>query len=187
MKRACSLNTVKGENQFMRVPSGHRKFNCSRMKRLIILLFVLAFFTGFSSTRKSTPRVDQRTTGDSLMIWDKLNIQSDPRIIDLLKQGAAQGKKSETFGGFRLQIYFGSGEKAHNEAIKIKTDFLSSYPDVKTYLLFKSPDFIVRVGNFRTKSEALKMRKTLLSQYPTAFIVADEIAFPELVNNTTIN
>ena len=89
--------------------------------------------------------------------------------------------------GFRLQIYFGSGEKAHNQAIKIKTDFLSSNPDIKTYLLFKSPDFIIRVGNFRTKSEALKLQKALLFQYPNAFIVADEIALPELGNNLTIN
>jgi len=157
------------------------------MKRSIILLFVLAFITGFSATRESVTQFYQRNSGDSLMIWDKLNIQTDPKIIELLKQETEQNKKNGTMGGFRLQIYFGSGEKAHTEAIKIKTDFLSSNPDVKTYLLFKSPDFIVRVGNFRTKSEALKMRKALLNQYPNAFIVADEIAFPELVNNTTIN
>jgi hypothetical protein len=89
--------------------------------------------------------------------------------------------------GFRLQIYFGSGENAHNLAVKIKTDFLSSNPDVKTYLFFKSPDFIVRVGNFRTKSEALKMQKSLLYKFPSSFIVADEIAFPELLNYTTNN
>lgn len=157
------------------------------MKRSIILLFVLAFISGFSAAPKSITRTDQLNTGDSLLIWDKLNIQSDPKIIDLLKQEAAQNKKSGTISGFRLQIYFGSGEKAHAQAIKIKTDFLSSNPDVKTYLLFKSPDFIVRIGNFRTKSEALKMQKALLFQYPNAFIVADEIAFPELVINTTIN
>ena len=69
----------------------------------------------------------------------------------------------------------------------MKTDFLSSYPDVKTYLLFKSPDFILRVGNFRTKSEALKMQKSLLYKFPNAFIVADEIALPDLLNITTNN
>jgi len=157
------------------------------MKISIILLFVMAFISGVAATRESITRIDQLNAADSLMIWDKLNIQSDPRIIELLKQEAAQSKKNGTIGGFRLQIYFGSGEKAHTEAIKIKTDFLSSNPNVKTYLLFKSPDFIVRIGNFRTKSEALKMQKTLLSQYPNAFIVADEIAFPDLVTNTTIN
>jgi len=157
------------------------------MKRVIILLFVLVFISGISVNGKTITRNDQPNAADSLMIWEKLNIQSDPKISDLLKQEAAQSKKSRSIGGFRLQIYFGSGEKAHAQAIKIKTEFLSSNPNVKTYLLFKSPDFIVRVGNFRTKSEALKLKKVLLFQYPNAFIVADEIAFPELVNNTTIN
>ena len=121
------------------------------------------------------------------MIWEKLNIECDPKINDLLKHQTTQSKKSGTMSGFRLQIYFGSGENAHNQAIKIKTEFLSSNPNVKIYLQFKSPDFIVRVGNFRTKSEALKMKKALLFQFPNAFIIADEIAFPELLSNTTNN
>ena len=157
------------------------------MKNTIILLFILISISGVFAPRETSAQTQRANGADSLMIWDKLNIQSDPGINELLKQQAAQSKKSGTMAGFRLQIYFGSGEKAHNQAIKIKTDFLSTNPDIKTYLLFKSPDFIIRVGNFRTKSEALKLQKALLFQYPNAFIVADEIALPELGNNLTIN
>lgn len=157
------------------------------MKHAILLLFILTFVTRFSSYCLAETTVNKPNTQDSLMILDKLIIQIDPKINDLLRQQTAQSKKTGTIGGFRLQIYFGSGEKAHDQAIKVKTDFLASYPDVKTYLLFKSPDFIVRIGDFRTKSEALKMQKMMLFQFPNAFIVADEIAFPELVINTTIN
>jgi hypothetical protein len=157
------------------------------MKTLIILLFVLAFIPGVSATRQTITRTDQPLAEDSVMIWEKLNVQCDPKISELLKQEVTQSKKSGTMAGFRLQIYFGSGEKAHAQALKIKSEFLFSNPDVKTYLLFKSPDFIVRVGNFRTKSEALKMQKALLFQYPNAFIVADEIVLPELVHRTPIN
>lgn len=157
------------------------------MKILIILLFVMAFISGVSTASETITRIDQFNGADSLMIWDKLNIQSDSKINDLLKQHAVQSKKLGTVGGYRLQIYFGSGENAHNQAIKIKTEFLSSNSDVKTYLLFKSPDFIVRVGDFRTKSEALKLKKALIFQYPNAFIVADEIALPELINITPTN
>lgn len=157
------------------------------MKHATLLLFILTFVTRFSSYCLAETTVNKPNTQDSLMIWDKLIIQIDPKINDLLRQQTAQSKKTGTIGGFRLQIYFGSGEKAHDQAIKVKTDFLASYPDVKTYLLFKSPDFIVRIGDFRTKSEALKMQKMMLFQFPNAFIVADEIAFPELVINTTIN
>jgi hypothetical protein len=121
------------------------------------------------------------------MIWDKLNIQSESRIKELIEQHVRQNKKNNSTNGYRLQIYFGSGTNAHAQATKIRTDFLSTHPDEKVYLLFKSPDFKVLVGNFRTKSEALKMQKSLINQFPNAFIVADEIAFPELVNNSSNN
>jgi len=157
------------------------------MRTTIILLLVLASFSGFSAKPSAKAQFVQLSVADTLMIWEKLNIQCDPKINDLLREQTDQNKKSGTMSGFRLQIYFGSGENAHNQAMKIKTEFLSSYPDVKTYLLFKSPDFIVRVGNFRTKSEALKMQKSLLYKFPNAFIVADEITFPELLTITSIN
>ena len=157
------------------------------MRTTIILLLILASFSGFSAKPAIPAQFVQYSTPDSLMIWEKLNIQCDPKINDLLRQQVDQSKKSGTMSGYRLQIYFGSGENAHNQALRMKTEFLSSYPDVKTYLFFKSPDFIVRVGNFRTKSEALKMQKTLLFKFPNAFIVADEIAFPELLNITSTN
>jgi hypothetical protein len=157
------------------------------MKAKIILLFIMAFNFGFPTTGETRALINQVYPADSVLIWEKLNVQCDPKIMDLLKQHIALGKKNGTTEGYRLQLYFGSGEKAHDQAIKIKTEFLSSYPDIIVYLLFKSPDFIVRVGNFRTKSEALKMRKSLIFQYPNAFIVADEITFPDLVNSTSIN
>lgn len=157
------------------------------MERVIILLFILAFIPGFSAPRQSLTQLYQINDQDTLKIWDKLSIRSDPKINELLRQQAALSKKNGTLSGYRLQIYFGSGDKAHTQAIKIKTEFLSSHPDIMAVLLFKSPDFIVRIGNFRTKSEALKMQKSLGYQYPNAFIVADEIAFPELINITTNN
>lgn len=156
------------------------------MKYLIMLLLLLATLGGFSTNRHLKTQEYELNDADSLAIWDKLNIQCDPKIIDLLRQQAEQSKKSGTINGYRLQIYFGSGENSHSQAVRMKSEFLSSYPDVKTYLLFKSPDFIVRVGNFRTKSEALKMQKSLLYKFPNAFIVADEIALPELLNFSTI-
>lgn len=155
------------------------------MKRTIILLFVLAIFTGISTGWKPMSQSfgSSSITGDSLMIWDKLNIQSEPRIRELLEQHVKQNKKNNSTNGYRLQIYFGSGSNAHAQATKVRTDFLSTHPDIKAYLIFKSPDFKVLVGNFRSKSEALKMQKSMINQFPNAFIVADEIAFPELAGN----
>jgi len=156
------------------------------MKLTILLLFVLASITGSSVGRRL---IDNETNtqiqaNDSLMIWDKLNIQSSPEIKELLGRHVMQNKKNNSTNGYRLQIYFGSGSNARAQATKIRTEFLSAHPDIKSYLIYKSPDFKVLVGDFRTKSEALKMQKSLINQYPNAFIVADEIAFPELAGKT---
>jgi hypothetical protein len=158
-----------------------------KMKGIIILLFVFVYFPGILVAREPGVQIIQINNADTIMIWEKLDVKCDSKINNILKQNIEMGRKNGTTDGYRLQIFFGSGEKAHEKAIKVKTEFLSSNPNVMAYLLFKSPDFIVRIGNFRTKSEALKMQKTLLYQYPNSFIVADAITFPGLVSNTTIN
>jgi hypothetical protein len=150
------------------------------MKGIFILILALAFLSEITegTVFNSITLISQKS--DTLKVWDKLDVQSDPRLKQLLEQHVNQNKKNSTTSGYRLQIYFGSGANAHSEALKIRTEFLSSHPDIKAYLIFKSPDFKVLAGDFRTKSEALKLQKSLISQYPNAFIVADEIAFTAL-------
>lgn len=80
--------------------------------------------------------------------------------------------------GYRLQLFFGSGVQARAHAEKIKSDFNRLNPETKVYLIFKSPDFIVRAGDYRTRSEALKILRNLTSGFANAFIVSDDIAFP---------
>jgi hypothetical protein len=162
------------------------------MREIIILLLVLTTIPGITEGRNSarlirfTPNSDPKPfiqNNDSLKIWDKLDIQSEPRIKELLRQHVNQNKNTKTTNGYRVQIYFGSGPNAHAEAMRARTEFLSSNPDIKAYLIFKSPDFKVLTGDFRTKSEALKLQKSIMNQFPNAFIVADEIALPELTNS----
>ncbi len=150
------------------------------MKGIFVLILALTLFTEISEGSIFTSGHKIFQNNDTLKIWDKLDIKSEPRLKELLKQHVEQNKKNNATTGYRLQIFFGSGTKAHAEAMKVRTEFLSSNPGVKAYLIFKSPDFKVMVGDFRTKSEALKMQKSLINQYPNSFIVMDEIAFPDL-------
>ena len=115
---------------------------------------------------------------DGSFIWQRLNVESSGEISDLLKQQYDLNRKSGTFSGFRLQLYFGSGVQARAQAEKVRAEFNNLYPDTKVYLFFKSPDFIVRAGDFRTKSDALKVLKSITPGFANAFIVNDDIAFP---------
>ena len=43
-----------------------------------------------------------------------------------------------------------------------------------------TPNFKVRVGDFRTELEAIRLQRDLEYQYPGGFIVRDDIKFPKL-------
>lgn len=110
----------------------------------------------------------------------KLPIRQDPRITDLLVRHAQINQRRKGFEGYRLEIYFSSDKKAREQAVKVRNEFNLVFPDIASYMLFQTPNFKVRVGDFRTKSEALKTKVWIASKYPNAFIVKDMIRFPDL-------
>jgi hypothetical protein len=110
----------------------------------------------------------------------QLRIRQDPRITDLLVRHTQINQRRRGTDGFRLEIFFSSEAKAREQAVKVKNEFNLIFPDIASYLLFQTPNFKVRIGDFRNKSEALKTKAYIASKYPNAFIVKDNIRFPEL-------
>ncbi|MGB3947373.1 MAG: SPOR domain-containing protein, partial [Bacteroidia bacterium] len=79
--------------------------------------------------------------------------------------------------GYRVKIHFGTDK---NQAKEVKGAFITKYPDVPAYEKYDQPNFNIRVGDFRTKLEAYSFLKKIQPDFPAAFIVQDEIEFPEL-------
>jgi hypothetical protein len=148
-----------------------------RKTGILIFLFLVAF-TCRTEAQSARPIAPPPAITDGSFIWQRLNVEASSEITDLLRQQYDQGRKTGTFPGYRLQLYFGSGVQARAHAEKVRADFNALHPDTRVYLIFKSPDFIVRAGDFRSKSEALKVLKSLSAGFSNAFIVSDEIAFP---------
>ena len=107
-----------------------------------------------------------------------LNINQDPRLDNMLIWHIENNRTRNKIEGFRVEIFFSSDFDAKEKAIRKKKEFLSVYPDNAVHVKYISPNFRVRVGDFRTKNEALKLYREIKSNYPVAFIVADEIDFP---------
>lgn len=79
--------------------------------------------------------------------------------------------------GFRVQIFFAESK---TEAQSKKAQFLTMYPDVKAYIDYLAPNYRVRVGNFRTRLQAEKIKYDLLSYFPTCVVISDKIELPQL-------
>jgi hypothetical protein len=107
-----------------------------------------------------------------------LKINQDQRLDKMLTWHIENNRTRNKMEGFRVEIFFSSDFDAKEKALRKKKDFLSVYPDNAVHIKYVSPNFRVRVGDFRTKNEALKLYREIKSNYPVAFIVADEIDFP---------
>jgi len=108
---------------------------------------------------------------------DQLNINKDFRLDKLVNWHIQNNKRREGIEGYRVEIYSNTNNK--QGALDKKVEFLSKYPESNVYVLFISPNFKVRVGDFRTKSEAFKLLKKIEKDYNAAFVVRDNnISFP---------
>jgi hypothetical protein len=104
-----------------------------------------------------------------------VKINKDPRV-DKLESKYIESQNGK-MKGYRVQIHFGA-EKA--KALQVKSRFLTKYPDMRAYDPFDAPYFKIRVGDFRTKLEAYKFLQEIKEEFPSSFIVTDEIELPEL-------
>ncbi len=78
-----------------------------------------------------------------------------------------------TLDGFRIQIYSGSGVNSKQEASDAQARFSSLYPDEKIYIIYNAPFWRVRVGDYRSKSEALPLLGTIKANFAGSYIVKD--------------
>ncbi len=103
-------------------------------------------------------------------------IESKDNRIDLLIQDYTDNKKPM---GYRVQLFAGNSKW---EAVKVKSDFLKKYDGEATpHVIYQSPNFKVRVGDYKNRFEAQKFLLLYKVDYPSAFIVKDEIeiVFPD--------
>lgn len=160
------------------------------MIRTLILFVPLIFFFRVLTAQVIMPVVPGFSSPDSppdtgsvyefISLLNRLEINQDPRLESILKWHVENNRKRDGMEGYRVEIFFSSAMNAKEQALKRKKEFLSKFPYYDVHVIFSAPDFKVRVGDFRTKSEALKLYKTVQKDYPGAFIVPDIIDLPVL-------
>lgn len=106
----------------------------------------------------------------------KVEFVQDYKVQELLNKHVEINSKAP-IKGYRVKIHFGSDK---NKAREIKGNFIAKFPDVPAYEKYDQPNFNIRVGDFRTKLEAYKFLKEVQVEFPSAFLVQDEIELPKL-------
>ena len=127
----------------------------------VLTIFSLSLITSFSFAQEG------------------IKVIKDSRIDALVeKQGRVVPPAIKPqIDGFRIQLFFDSDKTAVNDA---RSRFVSKFPTVDTYIEFNAPNFVLKVGDFRTRMEAEKVKVEVEADYPTSFIVQEKIYLPRL-------
>lgn len=132
------------------------------MKQLLLLTTLFILRTGFA-----------QEAGTAAVL-----VHKDVRIDSLVKKQAAVNaaiKKASArrTKGYRLLVI---NTNKRNEAIDAKTKIYTYFPDLKAYLIYQTPYFKLKAGNFKTRDEAEKYRKDMNAFFPKGvFIINDTI------------
>jgi len=74
--------------------------------------------------------------------------------------------------GYRIKIHFALDRTAANE---VKQKFTSSYSNVNPYLEYRQPNWVVVVGDFKTRLDAYQAFKKIQIDFPNAYIIKSKI------------
>ena len=94
----------------------------------------------------------------------------DSSIIKLLKLKTDYNKKIYESSFYTIQIYYGDLK----EADSILKMFSEEFEEIKTSLIFETPNYKVRVGKFKTLIDASKNLEKIKRKFRGAFILKND-------------
>lgn len=86
--------------------------------------------------------------------------------------------------GYRVQIFSDNNQRtAKKQAQERKENILSRFPEMKVYMMYKSPSWRVRIGDFKTRGEAEQVMLEIKEEFPyyssEITVVVDKINLQE--------
>lgn len=141
------------------------------MGRLLILIPLLLWISEVSAQDSSASVV----------------VNKDPRI-DMLVNKQIEINEVTTRNsrraapGFRILVI---SSNDRNKVIEAKTKMYREFPELKAYMMYQSPFFRLKVGNFKERPDAEEYLSRIQRFYPAGvYIVTDTIEVrPESLNN----
>lgn len=89
-----------------------------------------------------------------------------------------QRNKEKPLTGYRVRIFFDNKQSARVESEAAMETFSNNFHGIQAYRSYQSPFFKVTVGDFRSKSEAMELLRSVKVLFPAAFIVKEAINYP---------
>lgn len=154
------------------------------MLKVLLFFVACAFHTLPIFSQILLPQIDRDKYGyienvpdfvfildDNLPLYNKegkVEIIKDNKLDFLIENY----NESKIYSGFRVQIYSGKDRAVANE---LREDFIKAHPEIVAHLIYQQPNFKLRLGDFQNRLEALRLYDNIKSEFPSAFVIQDQI------------
>lgn len=108
----------------------------------------------------------------------QVKILADGRLQTILERHIEYNEMSRSIQGYRVRVNSFTGDNAKAKAFALKKDLQSKYPQMRVYVTFDEPNFIVKIGDFLTRLDAFALYSDLRKQVNTTQIIRDWINNP---------
>ncbi len=146
-----------------------------RFNKIIPLVAVLFFraVSSFAQEETDTLVIEKREKS-YLQLIDTLGESfSMPDSLKAALQMQVEKNKGRKSSVYRIRIFFDNSQNARNVSTEVVDTFKVYYPDIPVYRSYSNPYFKVTVGDFRTKSDAMRFLEAIRPKYPTVFLVKE--------------
>ena len=93
------------------------------------------------------------------------------KINTLIEQKKAFNKTNKNIMVFKIQLYNGN----ETQAYAVKRNFESDFPEFRTKIIYKTPEWKTHAGNFRTRLEADRALNLVKLKYAGAIVLEEKI------------
>ena len=105
-----------------------------------------------------------------------VNVIQDSKIDEVIQKHIAINEEKGIMAGYRIQI---SAARKQSEIYRTKAMFYKNFPEAKSYVVFNSPYFKLRVGDYRSRLDAYGALQDVLKVFRDAFVIKDDIAIEQ--------
>jgi hypothetical protein len=151
-----------------------------RIGFLAFSALLLFFSSGLNAQNYAYQKLDKTDSVSGVRPEGQVEIIQDSRIDSIVKMHIAYNKQLDGIKGYRVQVFFDAGNNSLDKAQMVAEEFQLLFPGDTAYISFSEPYYKVRVGDFRTRLEAEGYMQKILGDYPNAFVIKDQIRFPEI-------
>jgi len=151
------------------------------MKHILIILSLI-----FGAAVCHAQDIQEYSDSSSLVLPSLTELM--PQNVQIEQSSAIQnaflnyrsGNINKLYNGFRIRIYYGSGQNARTASQESLNRFNLMYPEIAAYREYENPYFRVTVGDYRTKIDAERVLNQIGNDFSGAIVIRQKMRFPSL-------